>query len=219
VQTGDDLPQGRFAAPAYRCAKLMEDSMQLPIQITFRNMESSEAIEARVRERTEALEHYFPSIIACRVMIEAGARHHHKGKIYHVRVDLTVPGEEIVVKRDPAEHHAHEDILVAIRDAFDAARRQLEDYARRLRGQIKAHEAPTHGRIARLFKDAGYGFIETADGEEIYMHSDSVVHGGFDALNVGDEVRYVLHAGEGEKGAQASTVVPIGKHHLTPQRP
>jgi ribosomal subunit interface protein len=193
--------------------------MQIPIQITFRNMETSEAVEARVRERSDALERFHPNIIGCRVMIEASARSQHKGKIYHIRVNLTVPGEEIVVKRDPAEHHAHEDIYVAIRDAFDAVRRQLEDHARRFRGQIKAHEELAHGRVARLFQEAGYGFILGSDGEEIYMHRNSVVHDGFDALKVGDEVRYVAHPGEGEKGEQASTVVPVGKHHPVPTAP
>lgn len=191
--------------------------MQLPVQITFRNMGPSDAVEARVRERAEGLERYFPRIMACRVMIEAGGRQHHKGKIYHVRVQLTVPGNELVVQRDPPEHHAHEDIYVAIRDAFDAARRQLEDEARRLRGQEKVHAVPAHGRVARIFKDGGYGFIAGAEGEEIYMHRNSVVQGSFDALNVGDEVRYVVHTGEGEKGEQASTVVPLGKHHLPPE--
>lgn len=190
--------------------------MQLPLQITFRQMESSPAVEAHVRERAEALERFFPRIMACRVVVEASTRRQHKGRIYHLRIDLSVPGREIVVKRDPPEHHAHEDILVAVRDAFDAARRQLEDHAREARADTKAHEIPSHGRVARLFKDQGYGFIRSSDGDEIYMHRNAVIGPGFDALSEGDEVRYVLHEGEGEKGPQASTVVPIGKHHLVP---
>lgn len=193
--------------------------MQLPLQITFRNMSPTEAVERRVRERAEGLERYFPRIMACRVMIEASGRQHRQGTIYHVRIDLTVPGDEIVVRRDPAEHHAHEDIYVAIRDAFDAARRRLEDHGRRVRAAVKAHPVPAHGRVVRLFKDAGYGFIESADGVEIYMHRNSVLDGAFDALEVGDEVRYVVHAGEGAEGDQASTVVRIGKHHLAPPSP
>lgn len=114
--------------------------MELPIQITFRGMGPSEAIEARIRERAEELERFYDRITSCRV-VESGHRHHHKGRIYHVRIDLSVPGAEIVVDRDPAEHHAHEDCHVAIRDAFDAVRRQLEDNVRRARGQTKAHGA------------------------------------------------------------------------------
>jgi cold shock CspA family protein/ribosome-associated translation inhibitor RaiA len=193
--------------------------MAIPIEITFRNMESSPTIEAQLRHRAEALERFFPGIIACRAVVELAHRHHRQGKLVHVRVRVTVPGREIAVDRDPAEHHAHEDVAVAIRDAFDAARRQLEDHHRHLEGQVKLHEPPTHGRIVRLIAEGDYGFIESATGEEIYMHRDSLVGGRFEDLRVGDEVRYVAHPGEGEKGPQASTVIPIGKHHLSPSRP
>lgn len=190
--------------------------MQLPVQITFRNMDTSPAVETHIRERVDALDRLFGRIIGCRVAVEASGRHQRKGRLYHVRVDLTVPGREIVVNRDPPEHHAHEDILVAVRDAFDATRRQLEDHARTARGDIKTHETPSHGRIARLFKAEGYGFIRSSEGDEIYMHRNAVTGDGFDALSEGDEVRYAVHEAEGEKGSQASTVVPVGKHHLAP---
>ena len=190
--------------------------MQLPLQITFRDMAPSPAVEAHIRERADALDRFFKRIIACRVVIEASTGRRRKGKLYHVRVDLTVPGREIVVKRDPAQHHAHEDILVAIRDAFDAVRRQLEDHARDARGDVKFHSAPSHGRIVRLFREEGYGFIQSSEGDEIYMHRNATVGSDFDALSEGDEVRYVVHEGEGEKGPQASTVVVIGKHHPVP---
>jgi len=120
--------------------------MQLPIQITFRKMDTSPSVEANIRERAEALEKFFDRITSCRVVVEQSARRLHKGKLYHIRVDLTVPGREIVVKRDPPEHHAHEDILVAVRDVFDAARRQLEDHARKMRGDVKTHETPGERR-------------------------------------------------------------------------
>ncbi len=190
--------------------------MQVPVQITFRNIASAPAVEALIRERVEALEQYFGRIIGCRVVVEESTRRQHQGKLYHLRVDLTVPGREIVIKRDPPEHHAHEDILVAVRDAFDAARRQLEDYARTARGDIKTHDTPSHGHIARLFRVQGYGFIRSGEGDEIYMHRNAVLGKGFDALIEGEEVRYVVHEGEGEKGPQASTVIPVGKHHPAP---
>ena len=190
--------------------------MQVPLQITFRNIEPVPAVEDLIRERANALEEYFGRIIGCHVVVEASTRRQHKGKLYHLRVDLTVPGREIVVKRDPSEHHALEDILVAVRDAFDAARRQLEDHARATRGDIKTHEAPSHGHITRLFRAQGYGFIRSSGGDEIYMHRNALLGKGFDALSEGDEVRYVVHDGEGEKGPQASSVIPLGKHHPTP---
>jgi cold shock CspA family protein/ribosome-associated translation inhibitor RaiA len=184
--------------------------MQVPLRITFQDMATAPAVEARIRERVESLESFFPGIVSCRVAVGSGARRHQQGRMYHLSIVLTVPGHEIVVNRDPPEHHAHEDILVAVRDAFDAARRQLEDYVRRMRFDIKTHEPPLHGRVSQLFPD--YGFIQSSDGEEIYMHRNAVIEGKYDGLSIGDEVRYALHEREGEKGPQASTVIPVGKH-------
>lgn len=185
--------------------------MEVPLKITFRDMAPSPSVETHIRERVDGLERLCPRITACHVVVASSARRHRNGKMYNLHVELTVPGRQIVVKRAPPEHHAHEDILVALRDAFDATRRQLEDYIRGQRGQVKAHEVANHGRIARLFKEKGYGFIRSSEGDEIYMHRNAVSSGSFDVLSEGDEVRYVIH--EGEKGLQASTVVPIGKHH------
>jgi ribosome-associated translation inhibitor RaiA len=122
--------------------------MQLPLQITFRHMGSSEAVEARIRERTEELEGFFDRIISCRVVVECRHPRQHQGNLFRIRVDLKVPGREIVVGRDPEAHHAHEDVYVAIRDSFDAARRLLEDHVREGRGDVKLHMVPHHGRIA-----------------------------------------------------------------------
>jgi cold shock CspA family protein len=139
-------------------------------------------------------------------------RHGHKGKLYNIRIDLGVVGGEIAVTHQGPLDHAHEDVYVAIRDGFNAAVRQLEDYERKQRGKVKAHEVPLHGVIAGMSHD--HGFIDTSDGRHIYFHRNSVAQGDFDELEAGDEVRLVIHPGEGKKGPQASTVVPIGKHHL-----
>jgi ribosomal subunit interface protein len=119
--------------------------MQTPLQLTFRNLDNSPNVEAKVRERVEELEHFYNRITSCRVVIEEPNRHRRRGRLYHIRVDLKVPGEEIVVKRDPSEHHAHQDIYVAVHDCFDAVRRRLEEHVRRQRGEIKAHAFPEHG--------------------------------------------------------------------------
>jgi len=184
--------------------------MKLPIQVVFRNMESSAAIETAVRERADKLDQFYEHIMSCRVVIELHHRHHHQGNLYHVRVDLKVPDAEIVASREPAEHHAHEDVYVAIRDAFNSVRRQLEDYVRRRRGVVKAHEPPPHGRVAELYPD--YGRIETPDGRLVYFHKNSLVDEDFDQLKVGTEVRFDEE--RGELGPQASTVHVIGKHHV-----
>jgi ribosomal subunit interface protein len=187
------------------------------LQITFRNIDASPAVEAKIRERARELEQFFDRIVSCRVVIEAPNRRRH-GDLYHLRVDLKVPGKDIVVKRDPPEHHAHEDIYVAVRDSFDAVRRQLEDHVRHRRGDVKAHDVPSHGRIASLVAERDYGFINASDGAEVYFHRNAVANGGFEKLQVGDEVRFSFHSGEGEKGPQASAVVPVGKHHLPPAK-
>jgi ribosome-associated translation inhibitor RaiA len=189
--------------------------MQIPLRITFRDMPSSEAVDARVRERAAALERFHPKITGCHVVVEAHHRRHRQGRLYHVAVHLVLPEGKIAVTRDPAEHHAHEDVLVAVRDAFDAAERGLEDHVRRSRGGVKHHEPAAYGTIAQLFAD--HGFIRSAgDGQEIYFHRNSVLDAKFDALEIGAQVRFALHAGEGEQGEQASTVMLVGKHHPVP---
>ena len=112
------------------------------------------------------------------MLVEVPHRHQHKGVLYNVRIDMTAPGGELVVKREPAE-----DLYVAIRDAFDAARRQLQEF--------------------------GYGFLETLDGREIYFHRNSLVNGDFQNLELGTEMRYVEV--QGMEGPQASTVTIVGK--------
>lgn len=188
--------------------------MQIPLELAFHNMDRSDAVEANVRERVAKLERYFDRIIGCRVVIEAPHKHSRKGKMYEVRIDISVPGKEILVNRNGPKNHAHEDVYVAIRDAFSAAARQLEDHARKARGDVKTHEAPPHGKVVRLFPEEGYGFVGLSDGREIYFHKNSVVNDQFDQLEVGAEVRVAIAYDESPQGPQASTVTPIGKHHL-----
>jgi ribosomal subunit interface protein len=177
-------------------------------------MEPSPALEAVVRERAAKLEKFCDEIIGCQVMFEEPHRHHHQGNLYHFRIDLTVPGKEIVVRRSPDDEHAHEDAFVALRDAFDSVRRQLEDYVRIRRGKVKTHEVPAHGRVIRLAPEQDHGRLETPDGREIYFHRNSLIDTDFDDLSIGTELRFVEEAGE--KGPQASSVFVIGKHHPVP---
>jgi cold shock CspA family protein/ribosome-associated translation inhibitor RaiA len=184
--------------------------MQAPLQITFRHMPPSPALEARIRQRAEELDQLSDRILSCRVVVECAHRRH------QVRIDLALPNREIVVGREAGTNHAHEDAHVAVRDAFDSARRLLEEHVRRRRGEAKMHAVPDHGRVTRLLPDRDCGFIATADGGEIYFHRNSVAGGAFDKLTVGAEVRFVTQHSESAAGLQASTVVPLGKHHLPP---
>jgi ribosomal subunit interface protein len=183
--------------------------MQIEPIISFRGMDSSEAVTAKIHERLDKLERFHDRILACHVVVEAPHRHKHKGKIYEVRIDLSVPGGEIVVNREPGADHAHEDVYVAIRDAFDALRRQLEDYARKHSGhRAKVHPTPQQGRVVRLFADEGYGFIETGTGREIYFQRNSVAEGGWEIIDINVDVRFTEV--EGEKGPHALNVTVIG---------
>jgi hypothetical protein len=129
------------------------------VQITFRNIESSAQIEQWVREETEKLETFYDRIMSCRVALEIPHRHHRKGKQCHVRIDLILPGKELVIKREPAPSsrsrkpraalagkvtklEPHHDLRLVIHDAFKAAGRRVQDYARFHRGEVKTHQSP-----------------------------------------------------------------------------
>lgn len=116
--------------------------MQVPLEILFHGLTHSDAVETKIREKVAKLEQFCDHIVSCRVAIEAKHHHQHQGNLFHVHIDLNVPHKQIVVSRDHHDKQAHEDLYVALRDAFDAAKRQLEEYMRIQRGEIKKHQAP-----------------------------------------------------------------------------
>ena len=180
------------------------------MQITWRDVQQSDALEADIREKADKLDEFYDKIMSCRVTVERSHGRHKRGNLYRIRLDLKVPDKEIVVTRDPGEHHAHEDMYVTIRDAFDAARRQLQDYARKRRGDVKQHDEHRVGRVVRLFPEEDYGFLETLDGQDVYFHRNALVNVDFDKLKIGTEVMYVEEYLD--EGPQAKRV-SVGKHH------
>jgi ribosomal subunit interface protein len=176
--------------------------MKIPLQITARNLDLAEAFREEIRKKTEKLDKFYDQIMRCRVVVEVPHRHSHEGILYKVHIHMTVPGVELVVERELAE-----DLEVAIRDAFDAARRKLEDFARRQRKDVKQHEALPRARISALFLDKGYGFLTSLDNREIYFNKNSILNWDFKQLKIGMKVRFVEE--QGEKGPQASTVTVI----------
>jgi cold shock CspA family protein len=205
----------------------------IPTQVTFRGLAQSDALEADVRERVAWLEQFYGGIVRCRVLVEVPHRHRQDGRHFHVRVEMTVPGgAPIVVSHEPSlhgplkdvdesAHHKESDIesvhryaRVAVHEAFDAARRRLQDFAREQRGAVKTHEVPAHGTVVEISKVDGYGYIQ-ADEAQIYFARASVLDGKFDELEVGTPVAFVEE--KGEKGPQASTVHVLGKHHYVAQ--
>lgn len=181
--------------------------MKLPLKITFRHMKRSEALETNIREHAAGLDKFCSQIMHCDVILEEGQRRHQQGNLFHVRIDITVPDGEVVVCRSPQQHHAHEDPYVAVRDAFDAARRQLQDYSRRRGQQVKRLNANPIGHVTLIEPMMDFGRIGTDDGRDIYFHRNSVVNADFDDLTVGMQVQFVEESGD--EGPQASTVKVI----------
>lgn len=178
--------------------------MQVPLQITIRNMKQSETLESYIQERAAKLDEICETMISCRVVLEAPHKHKQKGRLYHVSIDVTLPGVTIAVNREPALHQAHQDLLVVVRDAFNAVQRQLRDAVGRQKGQVKTHETAPQGKISELVPMDDYGRILGADGADIYFHRNSVMNMDFDKLEEGMEVRYSEE--EGDAGPQASWV-------------
>jgi ribosomal subunit interface protein len=179
--------------------------MYFPVQITIRDIPPTDSITAHIKKKCEKLQHYFDRITACRIIVSLPQKNQHQGKLYNVRIELSVPKEEITVTRIKDEN-----LFVAIRQAFSAATRRLRNYVRKLRGDIKSHEGLTHGLVARLYPEEEIGFIETADGREYYFHRNNVVYPDFDRLSVGTEVQFIeISAGEGLQANRISA----GKHH------
>jgi cold shock CspA family protein len=185
--------------------------MQLPLQICFHNVPHSAEIEDSIHRYAERLDEYCGRIMSCRVVVDQPHRHHKEGNLFHVRIDITARGEEIVINREPSGHIAYRDLETAIGDAFDMAVRRVQDYVRRQRRSIKAHAPAPHARIANLFPQAGYGFLRTPDDRDIYFHQHSVVGAEFEKLSVGTEVTFDEELGD--KGPQATTVRVVGRHH------
>lgn len=182
--------------------------MNIPLQITFSNMTSSDAVRSRIEKLVARLDRFHERIMSCRVVVRAPNHRQRSGRLYHVRIDLTLPGREIAINRDPPQNRSHEDVHVAIRDAFNALVRQVEDAARERRGDIKTHVVQASGSVVELFPEENYGFLDDPEAGEIYFHANSVPSNGFRRLKVGSKVHY--RADSGDKGFQATFVKPIG---------
>ncbi|MEY3201860.1 MAG: hypothetical protein RIR70_1410 [Pseudomonadota bacterium] len=173
--------------------------MQVPLQTVYRDIDRSPAIDADVEEKAAKLELFFPRITSCRVTLGMIQRHKHQGKLFNVRVDVRIPGHEIVVNRDRAE-----DIYVALRDAFDHMKRQLEDYSRKMRGDVKTHEPEQIGKVVEIYPEEGFGFIEKSDGAHVYFHRFNLQRPDFEVLREGDEVVFLEEPAT--QGTQANRV-------------
>lgn len=181
--------------------------MKIPLELTFQGFDSSDAVRAEVEKRADKLERYFRDITSCRVVLEAAHKSQHQTRHYQVHINVTVPGNEIVATSDPApEENEHDDLYIALRDAFDAAERQLKDYSEKLREnrRVQNRTEPPRAVVAKIFEDEGYGFLEAVDGREIYFHQNSLLNNELDDLTVGAHVEFAEEMGD--DGPQATSV-------------
>jgi len=173
--------------------------MDVPLEISFHELDPSEALEAEIRERAARLGKLYPRLTRCRVSVEAPHRQHRKGNLLEVHIELGVPGGSLAVTREPhraREKYANPDAYQMVRDAFDAAERRLLDYKRQINGEVKAHEPFFHGEVTAVHAERDHGFIRTNTGDQLYFHRNSLMDGALDKLAPGTQVHYVEAAGD-----------------------
>lgn len=173
--------------------------MDTNLEIAFHNMAPIREIETYIRERAEKLERLYDRMVGMRVAVELQHRQHRTGNIFDVHIELMVPGNDIVVSRQPhraKERYANPDVRTSVRDAFEAAERQLKDYKAKQRNDVKPHDPEQPGRISQLHPDEDYGFLTTNTGTQLYFHRNSCVNVAFDELQPGDPVKYVETVGD-----------------------
>lgn len=190
--------------------------MQIPLDITYRDVDKTPALEELIRAKVTKLEEVCDHITGCHIAVERAHTHPSQGSPYRVRLDVTVPpGHEIAAAKNPGEGVQYDTLETVIRDVFDAARRQLKELTEKQQNRTKHHpEQAVGGIVSKLFPSQQYGFLKTLDGQEVYFHSNSVLNDDFDRLTVGAGVQYFMS--EGENGPQASTVRLINKPGLRP---
>lgn len=181
--------------------------METDPQIVFEQMDPSEALRQRVLRELADLEQVFDRIISARVSMCAPPREHKKGYLYRTNIHLVLPGgREVAVSHNPQSHRAEHDMYSSVQDAFDVARRQLQDEVRQMEGKVKPHVGSVEqiGQVIRIFPEDGYGFIVTPSGHEVFFSRKKVKHNGFGEMRIGTRVYFEEELGD--KGPLATTV-------------
>jgi cold shock CspA family protein len=183
--------------------------MQVPLEVHYRDVHKTDQIDALVRDMADKIDRQFDNVISCRVAIERPQKAQKAGNPYRVRIEVTVPPRhDLVVRREPTDNEMHASLSTVVIDAFKAMRRQLEDLRERQRGYVKSHDE-SRALVARLFREAGYGFLKTPDGRDVYFHRHSVLDGHWTSVEIGTEVRFEEEMGE--RGPQATSVQIVSK--------
>jgi len=173
--------------------------MKIPLEITARNVELTDDMKDLIREKAEKLDRFYDDLIRVRVRVDVPHRSQRSGVFYDVMVDMSVPGNDIIVRREPDE-----DLHVAIVSSFDTAQRRLKEYAEKQRGEVKTHEEKPMAKISKVFPEDDYGFLVTPEGREVFFHANALLNAKIEELEVGTSVFF--NETVGEEGAQASSV-------------
>ena len=179
--------------------------MPIPLDLTVRDMDNTDAIRSKIEQKTQKLETFYDHIEYCKVVVDIPQKHKHQGKLYNIHLELAVPGKKLI-----ANQHPNEDLYVAIRDTYAALTRQLEEYTRRQRGEVKFHpEALLFGKVLQIFPEAGYGFIKSADEREFFFQRGNMVSAELANLSIGSHVSFMETVGG--DGLQADHVTVVNR--------
>lgn len=182
--------------------------MQVPLELSFHGVQRSDWSEQNIRERTTRLERFCDNITACRVAVENPHSGHQNR--YRVRIEVTIPPNHDLVADKEMTEEGNTDLRTVIRNAFDVMERQIKETVEKRRYDVKAHPEEPRALVVRLFPEQDYGFIKDPDGtEEYYFHRNAVLHGDFERLTVGTEVRF--ERSMGDMGPSASSVQIVDK--------
>jgi cold shock CspA family protein len=186
--------------------------MQTAVEIDFQGLNADSALRRLVEKHVATMEERFGEFAWCRVVIKAPSDHHRNGAPYDVNIHILLHrGRDVDIGRATADDVRRADPVFAVNDAFRRALRRLQERARRRRGEVKSHNGLSVATVKSI-NGHDFGFLETADGREIYFHRNSVLNDGFVQLAPGARVTYCEETGL--KGPQASTVKLLGKHGL-----
>jgi len=186
--------------------------METPLEIAFKDLETSPFLDALIRGRAARLETFHDHVLGCRVVVDTPFRPADGAKPpIGVAIEVTVPGRRIVAKDAQQRHDAKVDHAAVVNRAFGKVERQLGEHREVRAGEVKRSEAAGQtGRVVRLFPDSDYGFIEIAASPDLYFTRNAVLGADFDDLEVGSMVRVTVATTEGPMGPQASSVRPLG---------
>jgi cold shock CspA family protein len=185
--------------------------MQTPPELIFHDVDRSPWVETYILERVARLDKFAEGITSCRVSLAQDQGSHHKGNRYSVLVEVRMPpNQDLAARKAKVIRDMHAQLPALINLAFGAIERQLKKAAALRRNEDKRHDGQPHGIVEKLF-DEGYGFLRAvADARQVYFHRNSVLHGDFERLAIGTEVRFTPQ--EGEQGPQASSVQIVARH-------